>query len=233
MSEENEIKIKIVDIKSLSELINLVEETFKINFNTTKKDKDVYYDLPNNYYFNLNHGLRIRNENEIAYKALYYVPERKQNPWFVFEKEYELPISKENLLELFTIANINCDIVLKNSISIDELKEILKKLNFIEHIKINKIRQIAKNEQYELCIDLVENLGLFLEIESHDVEIIVAIQKKLPFRYKEIRHGYPNLYAKEIKKINIPDFKEKFLQNPEWNFLKGQKEIIKELLKKS
>ena len=231
MNEEKEIKIRILDKINLNELKKIIENIFEIKFKKIKKDRDVYFDLNDNYYFRLNHGLRIRNNEELAYKALFYIPERMKNPWFVLEKEYKLPLSKECLLILFKIANIKCNINLKNKIDNNELKNILQKLNFFEHIKINKVRHIAKNENYEMCIDFVEDLGLFIEIETNEDGYLNYLRKKIPFKYKEIRHGYTNLYAKEVMKMDIPNFKEKFLSNPDWNFLNGQKEIVKGIIK--
>jgi len=178
----------------------------------------------------LNHGIRIRNNKELAYKALFYIPERKENSWFVLEKEYALPISKEHLLELFNIINISCNFKLKELIDFNELLNIFKNLNLNEHIKIKKLRHVAKADNCEICVDFIENLGLFVEIEVQDDILLRQFLEKISFRYEEIRHGYTNLYAAEVMKIIIPEFKEKFIKNPDWNYLNGQKELIKKII---
>jgi adenylate cyclase class IV len=226
VKEEKEIKIKILDNISVNEVKKIVEDLFKITFNKFTLDKDVYYDYDDNFYFNHNHGLRIRNEQEIAYKVLFYLPEKKPNPWFVLEKEYDLPVFEKDLLDLFNLANIKCDLLLPKKINLVQLKEILRKLNFTEKIVIEKERLTGSNEHYTLCLDNVKNLGLFLEIEVKDDHDLDNFRNKIPFKYEEIRHGYTNLYAKDILKLTVPNFKEKFIENPDWNYFGNQKEII-------
>jgi len=233
MTEEKEIKIRVLDEVNINELKQLLENIFKIKFDNGKKDEDVYYDLKDNFYFNLNHGLRIRNKKEIAYKALFYIPERTINPWFVLEKEYQLPISKKLLLDLFSVAGIEYTSNLDDDITIKDLKNIFHELNLSEHIKINKVRYKGKNDKYEICIDLVEDLGLFVEIEATNDNLLNYFRENITFNYKEIRHGYTNLYAKEVLNIDIPNFKERFLNNSNWNFLNKQKEIVKNILKEN
>ena len=230
MSEEKEIKVRILDNHSIDKIKKNIEELFNIKFEGGKQDNDVYYDLKDNYYFNLNHGLRIRNDEEIAYKVLFFIPKKRPNPWFVLEKEYKLPMSKQNLMHLFNVANIDCDLKIPTIIDIHKLKEILQRLKFVEKIKIDKIRWSAKNEIYKICVDSVNKLGLFVEIEVNDDNYLDKFRNKLPFQFKEIRHGYTDLYAKEVLKIKVPNFKENFLNNPDWNYLSGQKQLITQLL---
>ncbi len=230
MGEEKEIKVRILGNHSIYNIKKIIEELFDIKFESVKQDNDTYYDLKDNFYFKLNHVLRIRNDKEVAYKALFLIPEKKPNPWFVLEKEYNLPISKKDLAHLFNIANINHNMDLPNKIDSNKLKELFQKLKFIEKIKIKKTRWSAENENCKICIDSVNNLGLFVEIEVEDDSFLNIFKHKLPFQFKEIRHGYTNLYAKEVLKMKIPNFEENFSNNPDWNFLSGQKQLITQIL---
>ena len=229
MAEEKEIKVKILDDIKINDLKKILEELFDLKFGAEKYDNDVYYDLKDNFYFNLNHGFRIRNNNEFAYKALFFILDKKPNPWFVLEKEYKLPVTKENLKSLFNASNIvfNTDL---DIIDINKLKEIFKDLSFIPIMEINKIRFSAKNKNYEICIDFIEKLGLFLEIEVKDDNFLDIFRNKLPFNFEEIRHGYTYLYAKDILKIQVPNFKDNFLKNSDWNFLEGQKQLVLDII---
>ncbi|MBT7902825.1 CYTH domain-containing protein [Candidatus Woesearchaeota archaeon] len=232
MSEEKEIKIRILDKISMAEVKTALEKTFKVKFQTPTQDTDEYYDLENNYYFKLNQGLRIRNDSELAFKALFNIPEKTQNPWFVFEKEFNIPISKQAIMEIFNFANIVCDFPLPGELNIVKLKQILNKINFVKQMKISKTRQSAKNENGLICIDSVNELGLFIELEAKEDSYLDIFRTQLPFKFEEIRHGYTYLYAKEIMNIEVPTFKENFLNDPDWNFLKNQKEIISKLIQK-
>ena len=230
MSEEKEIKVRILDDLNINQIKKIIEKLFNVKFDGCNQDKDIYYDLEDNFFFNLNHGLRIRNDEEIAYKVLFLIPNKIPNPWFVLEKEYKLPMSKQDLIHLFDVANIDCKLIMPDIIDVDKLKEILQKLKFIEKIKIKKTRWSSANKNFTICVDSVKKLGLFVEIEVKNDNFMNIFRSKLPFKFKEIRHGYTNLYAKEVLKIKVPNFKENFKNDPDWNFLAGQKELITQIL---
>lgn len=48
----------------------------------------------------------------------------------------------------------------------DQAAAILVRLNFVVDVRINKMRQTAKFKDYEICLDEVEGLGEFIEIEK-------------------------------------------------------------------
>lgn len=226
--EEKEIKVEILNDYSFNEVTKIVEELYSISFDAPLDVNDVYYDK-DNFYFNLNHGLRIRNKNEIAYKALFYIPQRLDNKWFVLEKEYKLPITKSNFQDLLNTACIEYT-TYKEILNYDDIIECFISLGFSEHIKIIKKRRKSKNKDFEVCVDEVKDLGVFVEIEAQSDSLLNQLKDKLPFNYKNIRHGYTNLYIDRILNINIPDFNDNFLKNPNWNYLNNQKEIVDKLL---
>jgi adenylate cyclase class IV len=232
MSEEKEIKVRVLEDLSIDEIKTIIQTLFEVKFDKNEQDKDIYYDLQDDFYFKLNHGIRIRNDSKLAYKALFFIPEKKLNPWFVLEKEYKLPMSKVELENLFKVANIKCDAEISEMIDINELKQILQKLQFVEKIKIEKNRWSAKNRNYEICIDSVNHLGVFVEIEVKEDLFLEHFRNRLSFDFEEIRHGYTELYAKQILKIKVPDFKQNFIENSDWNYLAGQKELVMQILNK-
>ena len=65
----------------------------------------------------------------------------------------------------------------------DNMREILKKLNFIEVTTIRKKRRYFKLREYTVCLDEVENLGYFVEIEKktgeYNPEELLKLLKKL------------------------------------------------------
>lgn len=231
MSEEKEIKARILDDLSIDEIKRAIESEFSVEFGDCRQDQDTYHDLKDDFYFNINQGLRIRNDEEIAYKALFFIPEKEPNHWFVYEKEHRLPVSRQDLISIFEFAKISYKPDMPSSIDIKELKAILKGLGFSEKINIRKTRWSATDKECEICVDSVERLGSFVEIEVKNDDFLETFRKRLPFRYEEIRHGYTELYAKEVLKIKVPDFKAKFLSDPDWNHLPGQKQTIGQMLR--
>lgn len=62
----------------------------------------------------------------------------------------------------------------------EEVIAIIKLLGFEEAVRIHKVRRKAKYQDFEICLDDIEHLGLFVEVEklveSGDIE---AIQNEL------------------------------------------------------
>jgi adenylate cyclase, class 2 len=52
----------------------------------------------------------------------------------------------------------------------DALKDILEKLGYNRSIKVRKIRENWQHEGYNIALDEVDSLGLFLELEMVDIE---------------------------------------------------------------
>jgi adenylate cyclase class 2 len=47
-----------------------------------------------------------------------------------------------------------------------ELRGILSLIGYQEAVRVKKIRQTAQNGEYEICIDDIEGLGSFIEVEA-------------------------------------------------------------------
>lgn len=62
-----------------------------------------------------------------------------------------------------------------------EMADILERLGYIPGVRIHKHRQTAKYEDLELCLDEVDNLGTFIEVEklAADNADVDAIQESL------------------------------------------------------
>lgn len=117
-------------------------------------------------------------------------------------------------------------------VDLKEIKNILGKLNFSSRAEINKNRWSAKNNDYEICLDLVDKLGLFVEVEVKEDKFLAEFKNKLTFSFEEMRDGSLNLYAKDILHLQIPNFNNKFKNNPDWNFLPNQKDLVYDCIKK-
>ena len=89
------------------------------------------------------HFLRIRKTPERVMFTLKYHPGRNTTNIDAMPIEHEVDVSNE-----------------------EELKEMLKLLGFVEALSINKTRRTTHVGDYEICIDEVEGLGSFIEVEK-------------------------------------------------------------------
>lgn len=136
--KEIEIKAKITNYKSL--LVRLDELGITLSKPSIQHDQ-VFW--PNGAKFeDLTSGtpvLRIRDEND---QFLFTLKQRS--------KERELTkIEKETIID-----------------DANSLKEILEIIGFYKVLNINKSRRTAHHNEFTICIDEVENLGHFIEIEQ-------------------------------------------------------------------
>lgn len=49
--------------------------------------------------------------------------------------------------------------------SAEEMREILQMMGYIEAVRVKKTRQKGKYKEYEICLDEIEGLGSFVELE--------------------------------------------------------------------
>ncbi|MCU0680170.1 MAG: class IV adenylate cyclase [Planctomycetes bacterium] len=88
-----------------------------------------------------------------------------------------------------------------------ELIDIINLLGYREVITIKKRRQKTKWNDLEICLDMVEDLGNFIEVEKLSIESGEKIQEELYVwlesfgftRPKEIIHGYDVLVYNILK----------------------------------
>ncbi len=235
MQEEREIKLRLNNVHDINQVSSTIQKYFNINFGKVSEDIDVYFDSSEHLYFDMNHGLRIRTNKqgqEIAYKALFYLPNRVENPWFVLEKELPLPVSGTSLVELFDLANVAYSQGhIKEKMSYQKVIEVMNDGGLEENIVVRKKRRSASNNNFNFFLDDVEGLGFFIEIEATNTYTPNEILIDFPFNYDLIRYGYPRLYAENILKYEIDgNFSEKFINSPDWNYFEGQKELVLKLL---
>lgn len=96
-------------------------------------------------------ALRIREQKD---KTLFTLKQRQEVELSAIEKELE--IGDKN-----------------------QLQDIIKILGFYEWVKISKTRLKSKYGEYEICIDSVEGLGDFIEVEKISKENGLAVQEEL------------------------------------------------------
>ncbi len=69
--------------------------------------------------------------------------------------------------------------------SADEAKRILELAGFVEALRLKKTRQTAHYKEYEICLDEVEGLGTFIELEKMAEESAAAEIQRSMFLFLE------------------------------------------------
>ncbi len=188
MKKEVEILVEVFDKK---------EEALKrldgFKFLGNKKTLDVYFfdpkreDLKPDQNGQLKKCLRIREKNgeaSMAYKIDHF---DKKGIW-LYSDEYESQVSDFNKIE-----------------------EIFHKLGFQELIRIENTKSTFTNKDYEIVLEDVKDLGLFMEVERHNVD-----EKEDIVKVKEEIWGW-------IKNLNIKVGLELTMGKPELMLKKKNK----------
>lgn len=61
----------------------------------------------------------------------------------------------------------------------EAMASICEQLGFVLHVRVNKVRRKARCKDYEICLDKVEDLGSFIEVEKMSDQPGEAIQMEL------------------------------------------------------
>jgi len=191
MKKEVEILVQVLDKKQ-----KVIKKLRGLKFLGNKKTSDIYFfdpkrkDLKPDKNNQLKNCLRIRNKSgksSIAYKVDHF---DKKGIW-LYSDEYESEIS-----------------------DFDKIGEIFKKLGFCELVKLENTKSTFINNKYEIVLEEVKDLGLFMEVERLKVgakENIIKIKKEIWDWIKtldinvslELTMGKPELMLKKIKQQKL------------------------------
>lgn len=61
----------------------------------------------------------------------------------------------------------------------EAMAHICEQLGFVLHVRVNKVRRKGRYKDYEICLDEVEGLGSFIEVEKMSDKDGEEIQKEL------------------------------------------------------
>lgn len=159
MKKEVEILVRVFDKKT-----NVIGKLANLKFLGNKKTLDVYFfdpkreDLKPDKSGQLKRCLRVREKDgksAVAYKVDHF---NKKGIW-LYSDEYET-----------------------ETFDFPKTVEILKKLGLKELVRIENIKSTFVNNKYEIVLEDVKNLGLFMEVERRDVgekESILKIKKEI------------------------------------------------------
>jgi predicted adenylyl cyclase CyaB len=159
MKKEVEILVEVFDKKK-----DALRKLSGFKFLGNKKTLDIYlfdpkrYDLKPDKKEQLKNCLRIRNMDKKTFITYKFDHFDKKGLW-LYSDEYEVESSNfKNTLEIF------------------------KKLGYKELIRIENIKSTFVTDKYEIVLEDVKNLGIFMEVERHNVgpkENIIKVKKEI------------------------------------------------------
>ena len=184
--KEIEVLVEVYD-----DILNIKRKFEKFNYEGLKKTIDEYYYDPKRDTLKpdkenqLSHCLRLRSKNDnyfITYKDDIF----EDGKW-LYSNEYETKVE-----------------------SIDIIKEIFEKLGLVKFIKIENKKETYTYDNYEIVIEDVKDLGIFMEVEyctNEDVDVKLIKKEIQNFIdglglnvSEELNMGKPEMY---MKKNNI------------------------------
>ena len=184
--KEIEILVSVFDSKDI-----VKEKLKKFEYVGLKHTIDEYYYDPNKNELKpdkdnqLSHCLRLRSKNNDYY--ITYKDDVFDKDKWLYSNEYETKVD-----------------------SIEMTKEIFNRLGLIKFIEIDNKKEIYKTDKYEISLEDVKDLGLFLEVEycTNDEVDINEVKKEIQEFIdelglnvsEELNMGKPEMY---LKKFNI------------------------------
>ncbi len=184
--KEIEVLVEVYD-----DILNIKRKFEKFNYEGLKETIDEYYYDPKRDTLKpdkenqLSHCLRLRSKNDnyfITYKDDIF----EDGKW-LYSNEYETKVE-----------------------SIDIIKEIFEKLGLVKFIKIENKKETYTYNNYEIVIENVKDLGIFMEVEyctNEDVDVKLIKKEIQNFIdslelnvSEELNMGKPEMY---MKKHNI------------------------------
>jgi predicted adenylyl cyclase CyaB len=184
--KEIEVLVEVYD-----DILNIKRKFEKFNYEGLKETIDEYYYDPKRDTLKpdkenqLSHCLRLRSKNDnyfITYKDDVF----EDGKW-LYSNEYETKVE-----------------------SIDIIKEIFEKLGLVKFIKIENKKETYTYDNYEIVIEDVKDLGIFMEVEyctNEDVDVKLIKKEIQNFIdglglnvSEELNMGKPEMY---MKKNNI------------------------------
>lgn len=238
-NEEKEIKVQISK-KQYDKLLS--NQLYQLKLIEKINQKDIYYDKEDMYITNLNRGLRVRFKGDsphcLEFKSLFCNPyAQNNNPWFIEEITLPFPLKLNSLNDFFSILvrlNLLSPITstyYSSSLShFPQVEQVLLNSQLKPMITVRKNRVGYQDDQAEYFLDYIENLGYFLEIESQQDNPLDILEKLSLKEYQLIRNGYNDMLA-----VTVPAYlpnetkQEKFREDPMWNVLPSEKDLIEKI----
>lgn len=172
---EIEAKIQVEDLTAAVERLNAVGAEFLHTVTETDTYLDDHKKLKRQ-----GCGLRIRRQQAAnTQKALVTFKGAKVESRYKSRPEYEMEIGSPETAEL-----------------------IFAGLGYMPRIVVSKTRRMWSVDGCTVCLDDVEGLGSFVEVEGGDEDCIETVLQKLQLADRpHVRKGYAEMLSKQHKKL--------------------------------
>lgn len=185
MKKEIEVKIRLENSDSLLEKLSALGCVFS---EPVKQEDQIFTNFPDSEFAEFKPGinfLRIRKSNG---KILFTLKQSLINELEGIEKEFEISDA-------------------------DEMKETLELMGYHEAVRVSKTRRKTRYKEYEICLDEVDGLGFFAELEKITDEDSEKVQNEMMNFFASLGVGVENRvfngYDTLVWLKNNPDYKSK------------------------
>lgn len=151
MKKEIEVKAKVEDFIQLLEKLSGLGCQFS---ESVRQEDKIFTNFPDNEFAKFKPGINFLRIRKSGGKILFTLKQSLVNELEGIEKEVEVNDAKE-------------------------LEEILELMGYHEAVQVTKMRRKAKYKDYEICLDDVEGLGSFVELEKITDEDSEKVQSEM------------------------------------------------------
>lgn len=178
MNLETEAKFKVSDIDSFEQtLVDL-----KAEFVHIVRQTDTYFSSPK--VMRKGTGMRIRKE-KTAEGEVVWVTFKGPRVRGEFKSKNEIELKVDNA---------------------DKALALLEELTLSPSLVIDKLRKIYEIDGCQVCLDKVNRLGMFIEIEGPDDATIESVRCKIGLKdHRHLNRGYAHMMSNLNKKVRGED----------------------------
>jgi adenylate cyclase class IV len=225
MAEEREIKI-LLKIPLDDFIARINSKGFKLQH--VLDQTDIYFDTNKWFLYENIAALRLRQvdrkDSSFSFKKVFYLP--GNGDYYVEEIEVKFPIRDLKEAEkIFEKVKIPFDEhALTNG---KELTKYLANFKYFDEQKVLKVRTVYSNNEDEVVIDDVENVGVIVELECLNNDPLHVVKTLLkPGEWERSLEGTSYIWLKNIKGLtsHIKNL-ERFKTEPDWNVWKNEKDF--------
>jgi adenylate cyclase class 2 len=175
---EIEAKVKVKNLETIAGKLRRIGARFL----HTVREQDLYFNSLDGKLLNSNCGLRLRKRkwDSSTPKTQVFLTYKGPTGKSAFKSRREIQVQVDNY---------------------DAIKNILVQLGYKKHLTVNKLRHIWQLGKCEICLDKVQGLGTFIEVEGPNEKIITTALHKLGFdKTQHISSGYVRMLAMKKSK---------------------------------
>lgn len=151
MKKEIEVKAKVKDVEGL--VAKLLALGIPLSEPIRQEDA-IYTNFPDKEFADFKPGVNFLRIRKSVGKILFTLKQSLINELEGIEKELEIG-------------------------NAEEMDDILKLIGYHEAVKVIKVRRKAKYKDYEICLDEVETIGSFIEVEKITEEDSNKVQSEM------------------------------------------------------